>query len=137
MKTILAENLRFLRKQNVLTLNDLASILDVSKSAISDYENEKTPLSVSVVLAYCKYFDVSISKIIQVKFNQEQYLNGNYKEKMDTNEQVKDLKSKWMLCKQKVEALTIQNKLQTNILESKESEITALKMQIKLMNAMK
>lgn len=60
----LGERLKFLRLMNKKTQTEVGKIIDVSKSAISCYENDKTIPSTNNLVLLAKYFDVNISYII-------------------------------------------------------------------------
>ena len=51
MEIFFKNNLKFLRKSKKLTLLDLGSALNISKSALSDYENGKSAPSLAVLEA--------------------------------------------------------------------------------------
>jgi transcriptional regulator with XRE-family HTH domain len=60
IKSYFGENLKNLRKYHKITLEDLADAINVSKSAISDYENEKFSPSLIVCRKIADYFKTSI-----------------------------------------------------------------------------
>ena len=128
----IAPNLKFLRLQRKWNIIELASYLSISKSAISDYENGKTIPTITVILQYCKLFNVTINNLIKYKFSAEKYVNKEYKFDHNYN-QIKEWKSREIMLQQRIEVLEIQSKLQGNLIESKTSEIQSLKIQIQLM----
>ena len=83
MEKILSQNLKFIRKNFGLNLNQLADILGISKSSISDYENGKFVPTFNVVEKYSKHFDIEISalnSIILLENNIELYtIKNSYK----------------------------------------------------------
>lgn len=58
-----AKNLRFLRKVRKLTLLNLASATDISKSALSDYETGKSKPGLDTLLKLSIYFDVPLDEL--------------------------------------------------------------------------
>ncbi len=140
MEKNLAANMKFLRKKFGYNLHQMAALLEVSKSAISDYENAHSVPGFHLVLSYCKTFDVSIALIHKLSFNEKNFDDGLYKEQQLSHipsEQYKELKMKYNLLKQKTEGLEIQTKLMNQLLDSKESENRTLKMQIELLQIRK
>jgi transcriptional regulator with XRE-family HTH domain len=136
MEKYLAANMKFLRKKFGYNLYQMAALLSVSKSAISDYENAHSIPGFHLVLMYCKTFDVSLTLIHKVIFDEKNYESGLYKEQAVNHvptEQFKELKMKYNILKQKTEGLEVQTKLMNQLLESKESENRTLKMQIELL----
>jgi transcriptional regulator with XRE-family HTH domain len=147
-KSYFSENLRALRKFKKITLEELADALNVSKSAISDYENDKFSPSIFICRKVADYFGVSIDrmefseilenlpngtkKIVEndssIKFLTEarEYIQVLEKQK---NELLIDIN----LQKQKVESLKIQLRLQDQLRDSKLSEIELLRTQISLL----
>ena len=63
MEKRLARNLQFLRKIHGYTLVELSRLLQISKSALSDYENAKSPPSFDLVYQYCVRFNVDLDAI--------------------------------------------------------------------------
>ena len=54
-------SLRALRKKKKLTLEDLGEILKISKSSLSDYENEKSYPPLDACALMSKFFGISIA----------------------------------------------------------------------------
>ena len=141
MESKFSANLRILRKRNKLTLEALGKILNVSKSALSDYENGHTFPSLDVCEAICHHFginldnlqnlDFSVISVEELKLNQEEKklsINDN-----DLSNPVKQLEFHNKLLHQQVEGLEIQLQLLKQLLESKSSEIKSLQIQILLL----
>jgi transcriptional regulator with XRE-family HTH domain len=137
MENNLAINLKFLRKKHNYNLTQIAALFNISKSAVSDYENGHSIPTFHLVNLYCKTFDVSLALINKVIFDEKNFNAGFYKEpqfsSITSSEQYKDLKLKYNLLKQKTEGLEIQTKLMNQLLESKDSENKTLKLQIELL----
>lgn len=147
-KSYFSKNLRNLRKYKKITLEELSEELNVSKSAISDYENNKFSPSLAISRKISEYFGTSIdnlefSDILEKNENGElvigsdlsiSYKYNSVKEFSEVLEKQKnELMMELRLQKQKVEALQLQMRLQDQLKESKLSEIELLKSQILLL----
>lgn len=147
-KSFFPENLRNLRKYKKITLEELANELNVSKSAISDYENDKFSPSLYICRKIADYFGTSVenleySEILDfsnkndIKFINETSLPKQIFEAKEYIEVLEKQKNELMLelrlQKQKVESLQLQLKLQDQLKESKLSEIELLRSQIMLL----
>lgn len=147
-KSFFSENLKSLRKYKKMTLEDLAEALNVSKSAISDYENNKFSPSLAICRKVAEYFGTSIDnlefsdileknengelKIVSdISLNQKYNLAKEFSEVLE--KQKYELMLELRLHKQKVEGLQLQMRLQDQLKESKFSEIELLKSQILLL----
>lgn len=148
IKSYFAENLYNLRKYKKISLEELAKEINVSKSAISDYENNKFSPALSVCRKIADFFNVTIddleySEILEKKDNNSWILKqkqGSAKELFEATERIEalekrkdDLALELKLTKQKVESLQIQLRLHDQLKESKLSEIELLKTQIQLL----
>ena len=56
--------LRELREKNKLSQQDLARILKVSPSTISNWESEKRQPDIEMVIVIADYFDVSVDEVL-------------------------------------------------------------------------
>lgn len=148
IKSYFGENLKNLRKYHKITLEDLADAINVSKSAISDYENEKFSPSLNICRKIADYFKTSIdilefSEILEKSELNKPILNNleslpkqisEAKEYTEVLEKQKnELLLELRLQKQKVESLNLQMRLQEQLKASKLSEIELLKSQITLL----
>jgi transcriptional regulator with XRE-family HTH domain len=148
IKSYFGENLKNLRKYHKITLEDLADAINVSKSAISDYENEKFSPSLNICRKIADYFKTSIdilefSEILEKSELNKPILNNleslpkqisEAKEYAEVLEKQKnELLLELRLQKQKVESLSLQMRLQEQLKASKLSEIELLKSQITLL----
>ena len=138
-------NLRILRKKKKLTLESLGETLKISKSAISDYEIGKTfpPLDVCELIS--NYFGINIDDLKNSYFAElsdaqiEDIINSkNYaKYPKETTEDFSNLRKQLefhnRLLGQQVEGLQIQLQLVKQIVESKDSEIKSLQIQVRLL----
>lgn len=62
--TVFAERLKELRKQNKLTQQDIASKLDVSRVAYTNWENGKREPNLEKMVWLADYFEVSIDYLL-------------------------------------------------------------------------
>ena len=145
MENKFGSNLRVLRKKQKLTLESLGEILKISKSAISDYEIGKTfpPLDVCELIS--NYFGINIDDLKNSYFAElsdaqiEDIINSkNYaKYPKETTEDFSNLRKQLefhnRLLGQQVEGLQIQLQLVKQIVESKDSEIKSLQIQVRLL----
>ncbi len=147
-KSYFAENLRNLRKYKKITLEDLSSAINVSKSAISDYENEKFSPTIFICRKIADFFNVSIenmeySEILDfsdkndVKIKSSESMPKMLAETIEYAEvlekQKAELQLEIRLYKQKTESLQLQLKLHDQLKNSKLSEIELLRNQIILL----
>lgn len=63
-KEIFANRIKSLRKEKKITQNDLAELLKVTKTQISDLENAKTTTSIERLCTLADYFDVSLDYLV-------------------------------------------------------------------------
>ncbi|MEA5402588.1 helix-turn-helix transcriptional regulator [Arcicella sp. DC2W] len=143
MESKFSANLRILRKRNKLTLEALGKILDVSKSALSDYENGHTFPSLDVCDAICNYFGINLDNLQKLDFSviSVEELQQNQQIKVETpKDNINDFSNPYKqlefhnkLLHQQIEGLGIQLQLLKQLLESKVSEIKSLQIQIKLL----
>ena len=63
---LLGQKIREYRKMNNMTQADLASILNVETDHIAAVERGRKGLSLKRIIACCNYFNVPITKIIQI-----------------------------------------------------------------------
>ena len=53
------QRIKELRKEKGITQTELAQILNTTQKTISKYERESLDLNTSVIIALCKYFNVT------------------------------------------------------------------------------
>lgn len=144
MENKFSANLRILRKKNKLTLEVLGKTLGVSKSALSDYENNHTFPSLDVCEAICQYFGINLDDLQNFDYSEmsleeikESALNRNSdrknEDKNDFSDPTKQLEFQNKLLHQQVQGLEIQLQLVKQLTESKISEIKSLQIQIRLL----
>jgi transcriptional regulator with XRE-family HTH domain len=145
MENRFGKNLRILRKQQKVTLEKLGESLKISKSAISDYEIGKTfpPLDVCDLIS--DYFGINIDDLRNsdfTEFSEEQLKNllhskdktkPNKESNEDFSNEKRQLEFYNKLLSQQIEGLQIQLQLVKQIVESKDSEIKSLQIQVRLL----
>lgn len=145
MENKFGSNLRILRKKQKLTLESLGEKLKISKSAISDYEIGKTfpPLDVCELIS--DFFRINIDDLKNSDFTElsleqiEELYGSKAKNKLiketgdDFSNEKKQLEFYNKLLSQQIEGLQIQLKLTRQIVESKDSEIKSLQIQVRLL----
>lgn len=141
MNNFFGQNLRFIRKKNGETLESLALGLKISKSAISDYETGKSLPSLEVSEKISIFFKISIDTLKNVqlsaldsngfqKLSEDFLINSN---KDDYSEKINQLEFLNKMLNQKLEGLDLQFKLINQVLQSKDAELSSLKIQLKLL----
>jgi transcriptional regulator with XRE-family HTH domain len=136
------KNLRFLRKSKKMTLLNLSETLQISKSAISDYEVGKTLPGLDVVQKFSSFFNVPIDDLYNSDIAELFEKSGDVltRKKDDTVEKIKNVElenEKYMfnikLLSQKLESTQVQIQMLKQLLESREAENKTLKINIKLL----
>ncbi len=134
MEKRLAKNLHFLRKYHGYTLVELARLMQISKSALSDYENAKSPPSFELIYQYCIRFNVDLAVIGSELLEEEKFRAGKYQRSRVNPIDLLVMNQKQALLQQKLESMEVQLTLLNQLLESKESENKTLKLQIELLS---
>ncbi len=145
MENKFGSNLRLIRKKKKITLEGLGEKLKISKSAISDYEIGKTfpPLDVCELIS--NFFGINIDDLKNSNFSElsdeeiEDLIDS--KDKIKATKQISDdfstekkqLEFHNKLLSQQIEGLQIQLQLVKQIVESKDSEIKSLQIQVRLL----
>lgn len=119
MENSFSKNLRLFRKEKKVTLVELAHATGISKSTLSDYENQYSEPSLSIIISLSKYFNKSFEELI---------VNSQNDIKLKPDEM------RLHILNQRIDALVSQNYLTQQLITSKDNEIHALRMQIQLLN---
>jgi transcriptional regulator with XRE-family HTH domain len=64
---MLAENLKYLRKKNKLSQQQLADTLQIPRTTLGDYERAHTEPNVETMIILADYFKVSVDDLLKVK----------------------------------------------------------------------
>lgn len=142
-KSFFAENLKLLRKARKISLEELAEAINISKSALSDYENEKFSPTLAASTKIVNFFGTSLDKMeyseISEKINGTE-LKSTEKQLADATDELAELKiennrleMEVRLANQKIESLKIQQQLYDQLKNSKMAEIELLYTQIRLL----
>lgn len=141
MENIFGGNIRFLRKTKKLTLIELSEMLNISKSALSDYETGKSIPGLDVVQKFSTFFQIPMDALYNARIPEGQ----STEKPMNAPKQEKNLEDvaleneKYMfnlrLLHQKLEGQQVQMQLIQQLLESREAENKTLKMNIRLLEA--
>lgn len=70
---MLDQNLKYLRKSNQISQQELANALEIPRSTLGDYERGKTEPNIALLLKMAAYFDQSVDKLISEKLSLEEY----------------------------------------------------------------
>jgi transcriptional regulator with XRE-family HTH domain len=138
------DNLRYLRKRDKITLEELSRLLRVSKSSLSDYETRKTYPPLDVCCRLAAHFGVSLDAFDKQNLAQDPFRRpGSQTDDSagaadalplpDCREQLGDLGREVKLRNQQVAGLHTQLKLQQQLIDSKNGEIQSLRIQILLL----
>jgi transcriptional regulator with XRE-family HTH domain len=139
-----SSNLRYLRKRDKITLEELSRQLSVSKSSLSDYETRKTYPPLDVCSRLAAHFGVSLDAFDKQNLSEVLILipgtgadardeATNAPPVADCRDQLEHLGREVKLRSQQVEGLRTQLKLQEQLIDSKNGEIQSLRIQIQLL----
>jgi transcriptional regulator with XRE-family HTH domain len=136
--SILASNIKYIRKLHKDTLADLAKRLNVSKSSISDYEKNYTAPSLFFLDAFCQHYNVDLNLIRKVDFKSKSgHLKAQkYGQVVSDSEQVERKQANHRshaLLQQRLEGLEVQLKLMSQLNAARELENKTLKMQLQML----
>lgn len=143
MENFFGRNIKHLRKRRKITLIELASTLEISKSALSDYENGKSKPGLDVVIKLSEYFLIPvddlnnsvISEFEKVDLKSTSSLLSKKKE--ESLEEITSWKQKndfkLNLLQQKNETLEMRLQLIHELMQSKEAENKTLHIQVNLL----
>jgi transcriptional regulator with XRE-family HTH domain len=67
MKTMLAKNIKYLRRNNQLTQEDFANLFGLTRSAIGSYEEERASPSIETIIDISNYFKISVDSLIKTE----------------------------------------------------------------------
>ena len=65
----LPSNLKFLRKRKLLTQDDFASIMEIKRPTLNNYENQGSMPPVELLMRFSDYFGISIDTLIRVNLS--------------------------------------------------------------------
>ncbi len=135
------KNLKFLRKREELTLVALSESLNISKSALSDYETGKSLPGMDVLMVISQFFNVGIDNLLNSEIS-ELNLNSQKKKMALPSKDLLHIENERYvfnlnLLNQKLEGQLVQNQMLRQLLGSKDAEISTLRNHIKLLEISK
>lgn len=94
--SILAHNIKFLRKSRGISQEELANQLEIKRSNIAAYESKNVEPRLSVILRMARLFDIRLQTLIDTKLTDTDYLSNNKEDTllMDSDNQSLELKDK-------------------------------------------
>lgn len=143
-----AENIKRLRKIKKISLEELGNTLNISKSAISDYENDKYSPTLAICSKMANYFGTTIDKLENSIITENSLKNEDIsdefikqrtllKEQLSIIEELQNereiMKRETRVQQQKIDSLQLQIQLHNQLKDSKISEIELLKTQVRLL----
>lgn len=70
---MIGNNLKYLRKKNLISQQALSDILCIPRTTLGDYEREKTEPNISMLVNLANYFKVSLDQLISDDLSLESY----------------------------------------------------------------
>ena len=134
-------NIKFLRKRKKLTLVEMSALTGISKSALSDYENNKSTPGLEILRVFSSFFEVSIDDILKSDMTGPKSHNPDNKtdKEADHTDQIfenldqEKYQFHLKLLHQRLESATLRFQMLQQLLQSKESENKTLRINIKLL----
>ncbi|MBK8623625.1 MAG: helix-turn-helix transcriptional regulator [Saprospiraceae bacterium] len=134
-------NVKFLRKKKKLTLVEMSNLTGISKSALSDYENNKSTPGLEILRIFSSFFSLSIDEILKVDVTRSSTNSSSQTEKTILEEVESSYENldqeKYQfhlkLLHQRLESATLRFQMLQQLLQSKESENKTLRINIKLL----
>ena len=134
-------NIKFLRKRKKLTLVEMSALTGISKSALSDYENNKSTPGLEILRVFSSFFEVSIDDILKSDMTGPKSHNPDNKtdkevdhtDQMYENLDQEKYQFHLKLLHQRLESATLRFQMLQQLLQSKESENKTLRINIKLL----
>lgn len=72
-KSVLAHNIRYLRKQKGISQEELAKLLEIKRSNIAAYESKNVEPRLSIILEIARLFDIQVQALIETKWEESSY----------------------------------------------------------------
>ena len=80
MNCLIADKLKELRKNRKITQEDLAEILDISRSKVSSWETNKRDMTITDAVNLADYYEISLDNLLNVKpIREKEYIDISYK----------------------------------------------------------
>lgn len=71
MKTKIAENIKFYRKQAGLTQGQLAEVLHGKKSLVSNYENGYSTPDIYTLCRLASFFEITLDELVEYELEEK------------------------------------------------------------------
>lgn len=80
MDYLISEKLRKLRKLRNITQENLAEILDISRSKVSSWETNKRDITVTDAINLANYYEISLDNLLNLKpIKEKEYIEISYR----------------------------------------------------------
>ena len=80
MDYLIAEKLKELRKERRITQEDLAEVLDISRSKVSSWETSKRDMNITDAVNLANYYEISLDNLLNIETIKEKvYIEISYK----------------------------------------------------------
>lgn len=107
MDYLISEKLRELRKDRNITQENLAEILDISRSKVSSWETNKRDMTITDAINLANYYEISLDNLLRVNsIKEKEYIEISYS--FFKNKSI-SLKEKTKIIKMMEESLKYEN----------------------------
>ena len=107
MDYLISEKLRELRKDRNITQENLAEILDISRSKVSSWETNKRDMTITDAVNLANYYEISLDNLLRVnRIKEKEYIEISYS--FFKNKSI-SLKEKTKIIKMMEESLKCEN----------------------------
>ncbi len=80
MDCLIAEKLKELRREKKITQEELAEILDISRSKVSSWETNKRDMTITDAVNLADYYEISLDNLLSIKpIKEKEYLEISYR----------------------------------------------------------
>ncbi len=73
MNLLLAKNLKYLRKANKISQQELADILGLKRTTLGDYERSTSNPSIQTLIQLAEHFDITVDQLLKDKIYNNEY----------------------------------------------------------------
>ena len=80
MNCLIADKLKELRKYKKITQEELAEVLDISRSKVSSWETNKRDMTITDAVNLADYYEISLDNLLNVRpIKEKEYIEISYK----------------------------------------------------------
>lgn len=80
MNCLIADKLKELRKYKKITQEELAEVLDISRSKVSSWETNKRDMTITDAVNLADYYEISLDNLLNVKpIKEKEYIEISYR----------------------------------------------------------